>query len=184
MRYPDDSLREAVSKSTSVAGVLRYLGIAQSGGMHAHISRRIKRLDLDTSHFTGQAHNRGKRLERKPASEILIIRPPGSNRAKPHQLRRALCEVGRAYICEECGIGDAWNGRPLTLHVDHINGDYRDCREINLRFLCPNCHSQTVNFAGRARFGAREVAGAMRPPACSASRARRLDRLPIRYLRH
>jgi hypothetical protein len=39
----------------------------------------------------------------------------------------------------------------LTLHVDHVNGDYCDNAEENLRFMCPNCHSQTENFAGRSR---------------------------------
>lgn len=40
---------------------------------------------------------------------------------------------------------------PLTLHIDHISGDFRDNRAANLRFLCPNCHAQTPNFAGRSR---------------------------------
>jgi hypothetical protein len=33
--------------------------------------------------------------------------------------------------------------------VDHINGDFHDNRIDNLRFLCPNCHSQTPTFAGK-----------------------------------
>jgi hypothetical protein len=40
---------------------------------------------------------------------------------------------------------------PLTLEVDHIDGDYRNNLISNLRFLCPNCHRQTPNFAGRSR---------------------------------
>ncbi|MBW6432320.1 HNH endonuclease [Actinoplanes hulinensis] len=51
----------------------------------------------------------------------------------------------------KCGCGTSWNDRPLTLHVDHINGDFLDNRPRNLRFLCPNCHSQTSTYAGTRR---------------------------------
>ena len=44
-----------------------------------------------------------------------------------------------------------WLGHPLTLHVDHINGDFLDNRPCNLRLLCPNCHSQTSTYAGARR---------------------------------
>jgi AcrR family transcriptional regulator len=50
--------------------------------------------------------------------------------------------------CELCGIVE-WQGAPLTMALHHINGDGRDNRLENLQFLCPNCHSQTENFAGR-----------------------------------
>jgi hypothetical protein len=52
--------------------------------------------------------------------------------------------------CENCGI-EEWRGRPLSLALHHVNGDGRDNRLENLQLLCPNCHSQTDNFAGRAR---------------------------------
>jgi predicted RNA-binding Zn-ribbon protein involved in translation (DUF1610 family) len=156
MKYTPDALAAAVAASTSIAGVLRHLGVKPTGGSHAHLSRRIKRLGLDTSHFTGRAHNKGQISPRRLTwAEILVARPPGSARAKPHLLRRALIESGVPYRCTECGLAGSWNGRPLTLHVDHIDGRSDDCRPFNLRFLCPNCHSQTATWAGANRFGTR-----------------------------
>lgn len=48
--------------------------------------------------------------------------------------------------CLWCGLSGSWQGKPMTLELDHINGDRDDNRLQNLRFLCPNCHSQTPTF--------------------------------------
>lgn len=53
------------------------------------------------------------------------------------------------YVCEQCGNTGEHLGKPLTLHLDHINGQNKDHRLENLRFLCPNCHSQTHTYCGR-----------------------------------
>jgi predicted RNA-binding Zn-ribbon protein involved in translation (DUF1610 family) len=160
VKYTREALAAAVAASTSVAGVLRYLGVRPTGGSHAHLSRRIKNLGIDTSHFTGHAHNKGQSSPRRLTwQEILVMRPTGAARAKPHLLRRALIESGVPYRCAECGLAATWHGRPLTLHVDHIDGRVDDCRPRNVRFLCPNCHSQTATWAGANRFGARTPTG-------------------------
>lgn len=57
----------------------------------------------------------------------------------------------RGYKCEVCKI-DEWQGKKLTLHVDHINGDPSNNHPTNLRLICPNCHSQT-EFLGNANKG-------------------------------
>jgi len=149
-KYSLELLAEAVAESTSIAGVLRYLGLAQAGGTHAHISRTIKRMGLDTSHFAPYRKSGGQ-IRRMPPGEILVRRPPGSGRQKPPLLRRALVESGVAYACAECGNSGIWRKRLLRLHVDHIDGDFHNNTIENLRFLCPNCHSQTENFSGLSR---------------------------------
>ena len=50
---------------------------------------------------------------------------------------------------ENCSIVDVWNGKPLVLHLDHIDGDSTNHKLENLRMLCPNCHSQTETYAGK-----------------------------------
>ena len=52
------------------------------------------------------------------------------------------------YCCSKCGI-DSWQGETIVLDLDHINGDNTDNRLGNLRYLCPNCHSQTDTYKGR-----------------------------------
>lgn len=142
VKVSDELLLEAVKNSKSVFAVLRYLELRCAGGSHSHYSRRIKKLGIDTSHFTGQLWSKGRTdLTKKLPDEILIV-TDGSRRQAAYMLRRALIEKGVEYCCSKCGQGPDWLGYPLTLDVDHIDGNWADSRLGNLRFLCPNCHSQ------------------------------------------
>jgi 5-methylcytosine-specific restriction endonuclease McrA len=90
----------------------------------------------------GDVRSRPKAL----ALEQLLVVGPLRNR---RNLKTRLIAAGlRTGCCEGCGISQ-WRGGPLTLALHHINGNGRDNRIENLQILCPNCHSQTENFAGR-----------------------------------
>lgn len=65
--------------------------------------------------------------------------------------KRLVDEKILPYRCAICGNEGEWNSYPLVLQLDHINGINNDNRIENLRFLCPNCHSQTTTFSGRNR---------------------------------
>ncbi len=142
MKVTDEQLAIIVSRCYSIYEVLRELGLKQAGGSHSHYTNRIRRIGICTAHFTGQAHAKGSiSRQRKTSGDILILRTEG-RRAKSHHLVRALIESGTKHECSKCGQEPEWMGSPLTLDVDHINENWLDDRAENLRFLCPNCHSQ------------------------------------------
>ncbi len=142
-------LEKAAKDNISIAGVMRSLGIKPAGGSHSHIKRMMIQLEVDTSHFTGQGWNKGN-IDRKrlDAKSILVYNRRNGRREYTNKLRRALLEIGRQYKCEilGCPVEGRWVDGLLTLQIDHINGDPLDNRAENLRFLCPNCHSQTPTY--------------------------------------
>lgn len=52
------------------------------------------------------------------------------------------------YKCSICGISD-WLGNPLSLIIDHIDGNSQNNIPSNLRLVCPNCDSQLPTFKSR-----------------------------------
>lgn len=149
--WTDEDLRSAVAASTSIAGVIRHLDLKVGGSVYVLMKERIAQLGLDTSHFTGQAWNRGLSVTTwpgRPLSEILV---ENSDYRTTSSLRARLVKEGlRDARCALCGLTQ-WNGRPAPLQLDHINGIRTDNRLENLRLLCPNCHAQTDTWCGRNR---------------------------------
>lgn len=84
----------------------------------------------------------------KPEAPLNEICVANSKFSTKHVKYRLLKEGIKTWSCEECGIED-WNGKSITFQLHHINGKNKDHRIENLQMLCPNCHSQTPNYAGK-----------------------------------
>lgn len=147
--YTKEELIAAVAECFSIASVLRKLNVMATGGNYRTVNRKISALGLDTSHFTGQGHLKGKRnpnVPKKPLEEILV---ENSSYTSSYHLRNRLIAEGVFQRKCSCCNGAYWQGHPMPLELDHKNGNSRDNRKANLRLLCPNCHALTPNYRGK-----------------------------------
>jgi hypothetical protein len=66
----------------------------------------------------------------------------------PRLLIRKFLTKRDGYKCSCCGI-DEWNGKEITLWVDHIDGNATNNHHTNFRLICPNCDSQSETFGAK-----------------------------------
>ena len=79
-------------------------------------------------------------------NEILEGKHPSYQTLK---LKKRMIKDGiRENKCEICGIV-GWNDKPLSMQLDHIDGNSHNHKLENLRLTCPNCHSQTETYCGK-----------------------------------
>lgn len=136
--YTDEQLLEKIKKVRSIAGLLRELELAPAGGNYDTIKKLLKRLNADTSHWTGQGWSLGHQNKD-------YIEYANSSSVKVHLLSV------RGYSCEKCKL-DKWMGEDVTIELEHIDGDKFNNSNENLLLLCPNCHSQTKTWRRRKTY--------------------------------
>lgn len=132
-KFSTEELQEIVKRCHSLKEVCVELGYSAMSGDSAHILRKkIRALGIDTSHFTYQP---GKIRTR---DEIF----KKNSGASQNTVRRYLKQEPLLYECGICGQKPFWNGQPMTLIMDHIDGDNQNHDISNLRWVCPNCNMQ------------------------------------------
>ena len=92
-----------------------------------------------------------KELKRKRSDKISLMEILDGKH--PHYQtfklkNRLISENVKENKCDSCGIIE-WNGKPLTMQLDHIDGDSHNHKFDNIQFLCPNCHAQTDTYCGK-----------------------------------
>ena len=142
----DDEFKSIVAAAGSYSDCLRALNLGTRGGSSTDtLKRRIKELNCSIDHFSVIKEKISPNVK-YTLDEILV---ENSSYANISRLKQRLVKENRLeYKCAICGIKE-WNNLPLSLQLDHINGVNNDHRLENLRFLCPNCHSQTDTYSGK-----------------------------------
>lgn len=170
---PAEELRRAVAASDGFSSVARLVGLGDSPAAQRRAKALIARAGLPTAHFRGQGWNRGPGRLGGTVPEPLDAVLVQGRQVSTSKLRvRLVKESILLPACAACSR-EQWEGGPIPLELDHVNGDRLDNRLENLRLLCPNCHATTDTYRGR-NIGAPTVpARAPEVGEAPAERARR-----------
>ena len=146
-QYTIDEIKNIIQNSYSYAECCRKIGYSDKGRYGPDIIKQYCKIhNISTAHFSKTA-NAIKASTKYTLDEILIENSTYKNISRLKL--RLIAEQRLEYKCAICGNIGIWNNLPLTLELDHINGKHLDHRITNLRFLCPNCHSQTNTYSGK-----------------------------------
>jgi hypothetical protein len=145
--WSDEQMLEAIKTSNTISQVLRKVGLKVRPGNYTTFNNFCLKNNIDLSHMTGE-------IERKPRkSDVKLkdVMTEKSTYARHLLKRRLLKERLLENKCNICGLFEQWQGKPIVLVLDHINGVNDDNRLENLRMLCPNCNSQQETFCGKSK---------------------------------
>lgn len=130
--YTDKDVIKYAKEVFSMAGLMRKLDLKPCGGNYDSIRRLVQKLNIDTSHWTGQGWNKNKQLK------------DWSKYTRASNLKEHLIKI-RGHKCELCD-NSLWLNKPIKLEVHHKDGNRTNNNLDNLMLLCPNCHSTTDNW--------------------------------------
>ena len=148
-----DEFQRLLDESQSVSSLLRSLNLNDRSGNHRTVLKRLEEeiftLDKFRENRKLDDATRGKRVGALRAVPLTRILVQNSTYPKSKLKHRLFKDGLLENCCHICGLPPTWNGQPLSLQLDHINGVSNDNRLENLRIVCPNCHTQTETYAGK-----------------------------------
>lgn len=143
-----EELAEIVKSSYSIKECLEKMGCPCGHGNYPTFYKYKRLYNLDTSHFTKrEIKNTKNNGEYRPVADYKNENPASIKGSI--FLKKLVKEGYKEYRCEKCGITE-WNGEPISLQLHHKDGNHYNWDVDNLTVLCPNCHSQTDNYCGKA----------------------------------
>ena len=150
-----NKLKHSVIHSQTFSEILRTLNMSSKGGNINTLCRRLEFEKIDYSHIPrGRGASKGLKRGGVRKRELSAIMIRNSTYSRGHLKQRLIKENIIPYKCDSCQFDpnkELWQHKKLVLTLDHRNGISNDHRQKNLRFLCPNCNSQTKTFAGRRK---------------------------------
>ena len=139
--FSNEEFENIVKTSFSIKEVGQKLGyISNSGDLSNKIKQKIENLKISTAHFT-------TKTPIKRSEENIFI----ENSTASQRTLRDWYKKGKytEYKCSICGQEPVWQGKELTLILDHVNGNNKNDRLENLRWVCPNCNQQLDTTNGK-----------------------------------
>ena len=150
----DDEFKKIIRKSNTITEVLKYFNMLNKGSNFITVKNRIQHLHVNCDHFIeGRREQARLSLSRYshgtkkiPLNKLLV---KDCKHSRSHIKERIIKHSIIPYVCGLCEQEPIWRGNPLSLRLDHIDGNSTNYIKTNLRFLCPNCDSQTATYGSK-----------------------------------
>ena len=140
-KITEEELRKIVAESFSLSEVISKIGYATCNGRNCDtVKKRLQRFNISTEHFS---HSK------KTLRNIENVFCKDSTATQSTLRRWFIKQKNIEYKCSICGQEPIWNGKVLTLTLDHIDGHNRNNQLENLRWVCPNCDRQLDTFGSK-----------------------------------
>lgn len=150
--FTQEQVQRAAEESSSIKEFLIALGLKPNSGQYRRAKHIAAHFGVDLPRYDTKQGSQHALSKVRIPNDLYFVK--GVFRQGIRLKKRLIEDFGWQEKCmmEGCPSPEPeWNGRPLCLQVDHIDGDDSNNLIENLRFLCPNCHTQTETYGNKSR---------------------------------